>query len=127
MRMPQPRRRTTFAMFLPSAARFKLIGWEMRILDSSVDSSLTRAAVFLASIESSSASAFKRERLSFKGSVPEIFPLKFGPFTTTPHLCSVAYLKREGALILDKGHNTKTFELKPLSLSISYISLEDIH
>jgi hypothetical protein len=30
--------------------------------------------------------------LSLSGSVADIFPLSFGPFTTTPHLCSVAYL-----------------------------------
>jgi len=93
--MPQPLKRTTFAMFFPSATRLAFTGWETRIFVISLDNSLTTAAVFLASWESSKASAFKSKRLSFNGSVPDIFPLKFGPLTTTPHLCSVAYLIEE--------------------------------
>ena len=33
-----------------------------------------------------------RGRLSFSGSVPEIWSDRPVPLTTTPHLCSVAYL-----------------------------------
>lgn len=92
IRIPQPRNNTTFAMFFPSAERCALIGWDTSIRVISLESSLTTAAVFLASSESSKGSAFRCKRLSFNGSVPEMFPLSLGPFTTTPHLCSVAYL-----------------------------------
>jgi len=92
MRIPQPRSSTTLAIALPCAWRSALSGWDRKILRMTSESSLTTAAVCAASLLSSRGFTLSNSLLSFSGSLPDILPLRPGPLTTTPHLCSVAYL-----------------------------------
>lgn len=92
IRIPHPRKRTIFAIALPCFLRSALRGCCRKIPRMTSESSFTTLAVCAASLVSSRGFTLSNKRWSFNGSLPEILPLRPGPLTTTPHLCSVAYL-----------------------------------